>query len=197
MHTFEFEFLISAFKASQFINKSLPEVAFAGRSNVGKSSLINTMIGSKKVAKVSSTPGRTQSINFYLVNKKSVFVDLPGYGYAKAPIALKKTWEDLISSYLFNRKELKGIVLIVDVRREPMSNDLQLYNQIISHNIPVLLVATKIDKLSEKQKEDSLKKISESYGIDISWIIQFSSLTKEGRNILWDEILALLNSAKK
>lgn len=184
-------FMKSAVKASQYPDHDIPEIAFAGRSNVGKSSLINTLLNRKKLVKTSSTPGRTQTLNFFLVNQTICFVDLPGYGYAKVPKSLKKRWGPMISSYVGYRANLRGVVLILDIRRKPTPDDLQLFQTLIEHAVPTLIVATKIDKLTRSKRTHALKDIGNSLGID-ALPIPFSARTREGRNDIWEAITALL-----
>ncbi len=192
MHTRQVSFMLSALRKEQFPTSNLPEIAFAGRSNVGKSSLINTLIGQKQVARVSSTPGRTQAVNFFLIDGVWVFVDLPGYGFAKVPPAVKASWKKLIESYLVDRTPLQGVVLIVDIRREPMESDLQLKEFLHSQDIPVLLVATKVDKLSRQQADRQISTLARAMEISADSIVRFSSLSRVGRQELWEEVASLM-----
>src|SRR5665647_2915564 len=152
MNVFLADFIKSAAKPKDYPPPGLPEVAFVGRSNVGKSSLINVLSGRKGLVRTSSTPGRTQLINFFDINSILTLVDLPGYGYAKAPPALRKQWGPMIESYLSIRESLKAVVLILDIRREPSDGDLQMLRLLEMYNIPPILVVTKCDKLSKNQR---------------------------------------------
>jgi GTP-binding protein len=193
MHTVSVEFLISAFSPAQFPRGDRPEVAFVGRSNVGKSSLINSLLGKKEVAKVSATPGRTRAVNFFDVTAHWRFVDLPGYGYAEVPEAMRKSWKELIEVYLVGREALQGVVLIVDIRRDPKDADLQILNFLADQGRPVLVVATKVDKLSKKQTDDQLTAIAQGLGITKESIVPYSSLKGTGRQAVWEELRALLD----
>lgn len=186
------EFHIAAFNPTQFPNLDLPEVAFVGRSNVGKSSLINALLGHKGLAKVSATPGRTQSVNFIKVKGSWFLVDLPGYGFAQVGIAIKEKWQALIEAYLVQRDPLQGVVLIVDIRREPMDSDLQMLEFLLSHEIPVLIVATKVDKLSKNQANQQLRILARAFQVEPEAIVCFSALDKTGREDLWQALYSLL-----
>jgi len=137
------EFVTSAVKPSQYPPAVLPEIAFAGRSNVGKSSLINTLVNRKRLVKTSSTPGRTQLINFFNINEKFSFVDIPGYGYAKVPASVKKKWGPMIETYITTRKTLKGVVLIMDLRRTPGPEEMNMLDWLNHYDIPSVPVLTK------------------------------------------------------
>ena len=145
------EFIKSAVWPPQYPPATLPEIAFVGRSNVGKSSLINTLVGSKTLAKTSNTPGRTQLINFFTINEKVAFVDLPGYGFAKVSQFVKKDWGDMIEAYLRERQSLALVVFILDIRRDPSEDDLSLRNWLEHYRIPYVYILTKADKLSNNQ----------------------------------------------
>jgi len=185
MRSLNVEFVMSAFQAGQFPWLELPEVAFAGRSNVGKSSLINAVLNRKGVARVSGRPGRTQSINFFKVNERWVFVDLPGYGFAKVPKEVQDAWRPLIESYLMDRLPLQLVVLIVDIRRDPMASDVQLKQFLDGQQIPVVLVATKADKLSKQKGQRSIAKLARAMGMPPSGIVRFSAQSGDGRPELW------------
>jgi GTP-binding protein len=166
------EFVKSASAPSDFPTSGLPEVAFAGRSNVGKSSLLNRLAGVARLAHVSKTPGRTQLINFFRVDERFYLVDLPGYGFAKAPLQVRKRWEGLITRYLFRRNELRLVLLIVDARRDPMPN-----------------VATKSDKISRASMARQRVKFEEKFGADGKVpLFTFSAVTNQGRKELWSVI---------
>ncbi len=185
------EFVTSAVKPSQYPPGELPEIAFAGRSNVGKSSLINTLINRKRLVKTSSTPGRTQLINFFVINKTFSFVDLPGYGYAKVPAAIRKTWGPMIETYLSTREALKGVVLIMDIRRTPGHEETNLIDWLNGFNIPALLILTKADKLSKTKQLKQQMTIASSLSIDKDNLILFSAKSRQGKDAVWDSIKAI------
>jgi GTP-binding protein len=178
------EFLASAIKPEQFPSDALPEIAFLGRSNVGKSSLINALTGQRKLAFTSNTPGRTQTINFYRVDGKYHFVDLPGYGYARVPEAVTRDWRALIESYLTNRTRLELSLLIIDTRRGWMEPDLHLKDWLEFHQRPYLVVATKTDKLNQSELRrglDAIRKIGPEP-------VPFSALNGRGVREIWQAI---------
>jgi GTP-binding protein len=187
------EFYNSFFSLASLPEPALPEVAFAGRSNVGKSSLINRLLNRKGVAKTSSTPGRTQSINFFLINKACYMVDLPGYGYAKVPRAVKKKWGQLIDGYLQQRASLKLLVLIVDARRTPNEEEKLFTEWLAMHAIPWVLVITKTDKLKTAARARSRREW-QSF-LNAHNVVEFSSVSGAGRDKLWREIDAALRSS--
>lgn len=163
-----------------------PEIAFLGRSNVGKSSLLNRILDRKKLAKTSSTPGHTQKMNFFLIDESFYFVDLPGYGYAKVPKQVRKTWNRMISEYLSQSAFLKGAVVIIDIRRDPDGRDLELCGDLIANNIPTLVVATKTDKLSQSRAASALKKLEKVYcAMGVNRIVGFSAVTGSGKKQIW------------
>lgn len=184
------EFIKSTFQPQDYPPDSLPEVAFAGKSNVGKSSLINTLVNRKKLAHTSSTPGRTQSINFFRINQKITFVDLPGYGFAKVPLAIKRQWKPMVETYLQSRKNLYLVVVILDCRRESSSDDISLLEWLKFHNIPLAVVLTKIDKVSYNQKTKQKALIKKSFSLEESQIVLFSAVSGEGKEELWKKILS-------
>ena len=188
MNTRTASLILSATAPAQFPPPDRPEIAFAGRSNVGKSSLINALVGVKNLARVSATPGRTQAINFFEVSEAGIFVDLPGYGFAKVPPSVQASWRALIEAYLVDRVALEGVVLIVDIRHEPKDMDLQLLEFLQAHEIPVLIVATKADKLSRQQADKALAAMARGLNLDRNLIVRFSSETLEGRSELWKEL---------
>lgn len=170
---------------------TLPEVAFAGKSNVGKSSLINALMNRKGLARTSSQPGKTQTINFYNINSQLYFVDLPGYGYARVSVSEKEKWGRMIERYLHRSKQLKTIFLLIDIRHEPGANDQQMYRWILNQGFRPVIIATKLDKINRSQKDKHIKMIKN--GLKVvpgTQIIPFSSQTKQGR----EEIYALLDS---
>jgi len=163
------------------------EIAFAGKSNVGKSSLINALINRKAYARTSSQPGKTQTINFYNINDQLYFVDLPGYGYAKVSEEVKEKWGKMIERYLKTSKQLKIIFLLIDIRHEPSANDRNMYEWIVYNGYEPIIIATKLDKISRSQKEKHIKMIRE--GVQAkpgTKIIPFSSVTKDGRDEIWE-----------
>lgn len=163
-----------------------PEVAFAGKSNVGKSSLINGLLNRKALARTSSQPGKTQTINFYNINDELYFVDLPGYGYAKVSASVKEKWGMMIEKYLRTSKRLKAVFLLLDIRHEPSTNDKLMYEWIVSQGFEPIIIATKLDKINRSQKDKQLKLIREGLQISASVkIIPFSSVTKQGRDEIW------------
>jgi GTP-binding protein len=172
----------------------LPQIAFSGRSNVGKSSLINTLLQRtrSKIAHVSTTPGKTQALNFYRVNDLFFLVDLPGFGYARVPAALREQWKRLIEGYLSREPALKGVVHLVDARHGPMKSDLQMLDYLGTLGVPVLVVLTKVDKLRAREREKALARATAELSVDPDQIVPFSSRTGEGREALLDALAALL-----
>jgi len=185
------EFVTSAAKSSQYPPPLLPEIAFAGRSNVGKSSLINTLVNRKRLVKTSATPGRTQLINFFDINGQMGFVDLPGYGYARVPPAVKKKWGPMIETYLSGRKTLKGVVVIMDIRRIPGPEESNLLGWLAHYSIPDILVLTKTDKLSKNKQSRQYQLIASALDRDQADFILFSAKTRRGKSALWDAIQSL------
>ncbi len=168
----------------------LPEVAFAGKSNVGKSSLINALMNRKSLARTSSQPGKTQTINFYNINKELYFVDLPGYGYAKASVEIKAKWGKMIENYLHKSKQLKMVFLLIDIRHDPGANDKLMYDWICAQGFSPVIIATKLDKIKRSQVQKQMKAVREGLGLSKEDIlIPFSAETKQGR----EEIYALLD----
>jgi len=182
------EFIKSATDPSHYPEETLPEIAFAGRSNVGKSSLINTLLQRKKLARTSNTPGRTQLINFFLVNDDLFFVDLPGYGYAKVPLEIKKKWGPMVERYLKTRKNLRMVVLILDIRRDPTKDDLSLTSWLYNYGIRPVFVLTKSDKLSKNRVAIRRRAIGEILEVSDDALVTFSARTREGRENIWNVI---------
>ena len=180
------EFLKSAFKEDDWPKGALPEIAFMGRSNVGKSSLINSLLATRGLARTSSTPGRTQSLNFFLINKRFRFVDLPGFGYARLPKAIQSSWGEMVSSYLAKREQLVLSIHIVDSRHEPTKQDLQLHEWLEESDKPRLVVATKSDKLSNNELRKNLEHIARVLNNDS--IVAYSAKSGRGRDELWRAI---------
>ena len=173
---------------------SLPEVAFAGRSNVGKSSLINALVHRRKFARVSNTPGRTREINFFRVNDQFVLADLPGYGYARISKEKRAAWRPLIEGYLKGSNALRGVVQLLDARRTPSEDDLQMLEFLAHRGTPTLVIATKVDKLRKSEREKRLTDLALEAGVDSDQLIPFSAETGEGRNELADAIVGLVAS---
>ncbi len=183
------EFILSAFKENQYPLPDRPEVAFAGKSNVGKSSLINVLVNRKKLARTSSTPGRTQAINYFRVGQEFYFVDLPGYGFAKVPLQVKKTWQKMVETYLSSRPTLKAVVVILDIRRELSAGDTDLLEWLMRYGIQAIVVLTKADKLSRQQaitKAGIARKQLESFTSIPPTL--FSAKTRQGRDDVWEII---------
>jgi GTP-binding protein len=176
-------------------DSALPEVAFAGRSNVGKSSLLNSLVRRKSFARVSRTPGRTREINFFRVNNGFVFVDLPGYGYARVSKEKKAQWRPLIESYLRRTTQLRGIVLLLDIRREPSDDDRAMLDFLAEVGVPTIVALTKTDKLSKAGAQESAAKISRALSLESEQVIAFSSVTGEGRVELLEAITTLVEAA--
>ena len=186
------EHIISAARPDQFPPESLPEIAFLGRSNVGKSSLLNCLTGKKGLAYTSSRPGCTQLINFFRINGEMHFVDLPGYGYARVPLEVKARWKSLIESYLLNRNSLNTAVVLLDSRRGWMETDLELKSWLEFQNIPYVVVATKFDKLNQKEQHRSLTSISKE--LSGSELFPFSAVTGRGAREIWQAISKTRNN---
>jgi len=195
------EFIKSATEPKHYPEDVFSEVAFVGRSNVGKSSLINTLVRQKHLAKTSNTPGRTQLINFFLINQRYVFVDLPGYGFARVPESVRKNWGPMVETYLKERQSLRLVVLIMDIRRDIAAGDLELLEWLNIYRIPVLPVLTKTDKLSKNQVRVHARQIGEMLmkKADLQSVpnpVLFSAKTGEGRDALWSVIEAMSKEMK-
>lgn len=178
-----------AVKPDQYPTTKLPEFALAGRSNVGKSSFINKMLNRKKLARTSQKPGKTQTLNFYGINDQFYFVDVPGYGFAKVSKKDRESWGAMIETYLKTREELQAVIQIVDIRHEPTGDDKMMYDWLKHFEIPVIIIATKCDKISRGQWEKHKKKIKQALNLDQNdKIIVFSSETGQGKDEVWTEI---------
>jgi GTP-binding protein len=188
------KFICSAVTPEHYPPADLPEVAFAGRSNVGKSSLINKILNRKKLVRTSKTPGRTQLLNFFEINKVYRFVDLPGYGYAKVPAEVQKRWRPMVENYLTSRSNMRGMVLLLDIRREPSKEDLNLWHWLQTMSIEVVTVTTKVDKLSRNKRNKQIAAIAKTLGCKKEELIEFSAMTGEGRHEIWKELLRLLET---
>ena len=180
------EFVKSAFERSHWTTDRLPEIAFLGRSNVGKSSLINSLLGRRALARTSNTPGRTQSINFFLINGEFYFVDLPGYGYAKVSKSMRSDWGQMAEEYLSHRESLALCIQLVDSRHAPTSLDKQLNEWLVFNDKPHIIAATKADKLSSNKLRKSLSIIEDE--LPESTVIAYSSVTGKGHDFLWEQI---------
>lgn len=196
IHQAKFE--LTAVRPGQFPTNGLPEIAFAGRSNVGKSSIINSLVNRKSLARVGATPGMTREINYYNVDDRIYFVDLPGYGFANVSKVQKKSWSEGIESYLSIRNQLKLILLLVDIRHDPSKDDRDMHHWLKNCGLPYLIVANKADKISRGQIENRLRSIRAVLGAaDAIKIIPFSAETKQGRDVVLVEIEAVLEGAEK
>lgn len=177
---------------SKLPENAYPEVAFAGKSNVGKSSLINSLVNRKALARTSSQPGKTQTINFYRINQAEYLVDLPGYGYAKVPQSEKEKWGKLIERYLHGSKQLKAVFLLIDIRHEPGKNDTIMYDWICQNGFAPIIIATKLDKIKRSQVQKQVKLIKEGLSVKPGTkIIPFSAQTKQGVDDVWAKIESL------
>ena len=188
------EFIKSAVKPSQYPESGTPEIAFVGRSNVGKSSLINTLVNRRRLARTSGTPGRTQLINFFMINEAVTFVDLPGYGYAKVPAAVRKKWGPMIETYLAGRTSLKGVVLILDIRRTPGPGELELTDWMAHYHISYIAVLTKADKLSRPKQQNQKRIIADCLSVSAEDLILFSAKSRLGSEKVWQAIQGLLDA---
>ena len=183
---------------SKFPENHLPEIAFAGKSNVGKSSLINAIMNRKSLARTSSQPGKTQTVNFYNVNDTFYLVDLPGYGYARANEAVKAQWGKMIEKYLHTSKQLKAVFLLIDIRHDPSANDREMYQWMLHYGYHPIIIATKLDKINRSQIQKHIKAIR--VGLEAekgTVIIPFSAATKQGREEIYDLLDSLLEGEKE
>ncbi|MCI5874144.1 MAG: ribosome biogenesis GTP-binding protein YihA/YsxC [Clostridiales bacterium] len=178
---------------SKIPDTAYPEVAFAGKSNVGKSSLINALMNRKALARTSAQPGKTQTINFYNINDAMYLVDLPGYGYAKASAEIKAKWGKMIEKYLHTSRQLKAVFLLIDIRHDPSANDKMMYEWMVAQGFAPIIIATKLDKIKRSQVQKQVKAIRE--GLDVqpgTTIIPFSAETKQGREEIWELVDSLV-----
>lgn len=189
MNVHSAEIVISAVSPAQYPDTQLPEIALAGRSNVGKSSFINTLINRKNLARTSSKPGKTQTLNFYLIEDALHFVDVPGYGYAKVSKTERAKWGEMIETYLTNREQLRAVISLVDLRHKPTEEDIQMYQFLKYYEIPVIVVATKADKIPRGKwnKHESIVKKALDFDKNDDFIL-FSSETKLGKDAAWAAI---------
>ncbi|NUN16296.1 MAG: YihA family ribosome biogenesis GTP-binding protein [Myxococcales bacterium] len=188
-------FVTTAVAPEHYPPTTLPEIAFVGRSNVGKSTLINLLAGKKSLARTSNTPGRTQAIQFFDIDGRFMFVDLPGYGFAQVPMAVKVSWDKMISSYLERRESLRVVILIVDARRDPTTDEDGLLDWLELHRRRVIVVVSKIDKIPKHARFGRLKAIASGLGIPDSAVFPFSGLTGDGRPDVWGAIFDVCDSA--
>ncbi|MEE1362062.1 MAG: ribosome biogenesis GTP-binding protein YihA/YsxC [Selenomonadaceae bacterium] len=195
------KYLASAVKKEQYPEERRKEIVFIGRSNVGKSSLINSLTRVRNLARVSSQPGKTQTINFYDIGAKIEgveerqdfdLVDLPGYGYAKTGAERRKIWSKFINEYLLNSEDLQFVCQLIDVRHEPMKSDVEMFNWLVENNIPVLIIATKCDKIGKNAINSSISRIKKTLGVPELDVLPYSSLKNEGRAELLDVIASCL-----
>lgn len=189
MKVHQAEFIISAVGPKQYPTDGLPEIALAGRSNVGKSSLINALINRKNLARTSSKPGKTQTLNFYKIEEQFYFVDLPGYGFARVSKAEREKWGKMIEHYLSKREQLRMVIHLIDVRHPPTKDDQMMYEWLQHFQVPTLVVATKADKISKGQWQKHLKVIKETLALSPHTpLLLFSAETKHGKDEVWQEI---------
>ncbi len=190
------EYKLSAAWQSQWPDESLPEICLAGRSNVGKSSFINTMCNRKNLARVSATPGKTRTLNFYEINHELRFVDVPGYGYAKVNENIRIQFGEMMETYIAQRQNLKAMILILDLHHAPTADDVMMYDFVKHYDLPVILVATKEDKVKRSDIKKNEKKIKEKLNFrDEDILIKFSSLKKLNVDAVWEAILNKINDA--
>ncbi|KAA1039983.1 ribosome biogenesis GTP-binding protein YihA/YsxC [Macrococcus equipercicus] len=183
------EIIISAVKPEQYPDTGLQEIALAGRSNVGKSSFINTMINRKSMARISSKPGKTQTLNFFNIDEQLVFVDVPGYGYAKVSKSERERWGKMIETYLTTRENLAVVIQLVDIRHEPTQDDVLMYDFLKHYDIPVIIIATKEDKIPKGKVQKHLKVVRQTLEMDSGdTLISYSSLSKDKNTLIWQAI---------
>jgi len=197
MHVKTATYLTSAVQPKGYPEQTMPEIAFAGRSNVGKSSLINVLVNRKSLVRTSSTPGRTQMLNFFCINEQFLLVDLPGYGFAKVPLAVKKAWEPMIKTYLQSRENLAAVVLLFDIRRIPREEDIQLLDWLEEFEIPTIPVITKADKVNRSQLQKHVKQIAEATGLPTDAFTLFSALKRQGIDAVWEMIESVMEEAEE
>ena len=183
---------------SKVPQNNMPEIAFAGKSNVGKSSLINALMNRKSLARTSSQPGKTQTINFYNINNELYFVDLPGYGYAKVSQQEKEKWGKMVERYLHQSRVLRAVFLLIDIRHDPSANDRIMYDWIISNGFHPIIIATKADKINRSQLQKQIKAVRQGLGVHRDTIvIPFSAQTKQGRDEIYDLIDGMMGQPER
>ena len=187
------DFVKSATRPGNYPPADFKEVAFAGRSNVGKSSLINVLVNRRGLVRTSSTPGRTQLLNFFDINGEFYLVDLPGYGFAKVPLAVKKQWGPMVRTYLEGRDNLQALLLLFDIRRVPQQEEIQLLDWLEELQVPTIPIITKVDKITRSRREKQILPILEATGLPRDAFTLFSALTREGRDEIWQRIDAALD----
>ncbi|HLR52826.1 MAG TPA: ribosome biogenesis GTP-binding protein YihA/YsxC [Candidatus Avamphibacillus sp.] len=186
--------VISAVNKKQYPKDALSEIALAGRSNVGKSSFINKMIQRKSLARTSSRPGKTQTLNFYKINERFYFVDVPGYGYAKISKAERRKWGQMMEEYFETREELKATILVTDARHAPTQDDIQMYDYLKYYEHPVIIIATKIDKIPKNKRQAFLKRTTETLQVEPNdTVLPFSAETGEGKDLIWNTLHAYID----
>jgi GTP-binding protein len=190
-------FLAGAADPAHLPTLSYPEIAFAGRSNVGKSSLLNRLVGQRKLARVSKTPGRTQQINFFLIDERLTFVDLPGYGFARVPLSVQQHWKHLVETYLSTRRNLRGVVIIVDLRRGVEADDAQLLEYLHANHIAAILVATKADKLAYGARQRRSYEVRQALAYPVAALAICSAGSGEGIGELWTAIATMLQGPRR
>lgn len=188
------KYITSGTKEMHFPDGTLPEILLSGRSNVGKSSFINSVLNRKNIAHVSGRPGKTQTLNFYLINNEFHFVDVPGYGYARVSKTARETFGKMIEEYLLTRKQLKLVVLLVDFRHKPSKDDVLMYEYLAGYNIPCLVVGTKVDKVPKTQRQKHQKVILETLHMDEDMFLPYSSTTRENIEEFYDLLDQVLES---
>lgn len=182
------EFILSAASEKQFVRDGMPQLAFAGRSNVGKSSVINRLVNRKNFARVGASPGKTSQINYFKIDGKLYLVDLPGYGYAKTGKERRKIWKKFIDEYLLTSPNLQFVCQLIDIRHEPMASDVEMFQWLVEHHVPVLIVATKADKIGKNARQKNIAAIRRALGVKEISILPYSSVKNEGRSDLLDVI---------
>lgn len=188
------EIVISAVSKKQYPNDALPEIALAGRSNVGKSSFINKIIQRKNLARTSSKPGKTQTLNFYKINEMFYFVDVPGYGYAKVSKKEREKWGQMMDEYFQTRETLKVVLLITDIRHAPTADDVQMYDFLKYYDLPVIIIATKLDKVPKSKRSKHLKRTIETLQVEADDVVlPFSAETGEGKDEAWGLLKAYIS----
>lgn len=188
------KFIKSATKNEHYPTDFLPEILLSGRSNVGKSSFINSVLNRKNIAHVSGKPGKTQTLNFYLINEEFYFVDVPGYGYAKVSKTEREAFGKMIEEYLLTREQLKLVVLLVDFRHKPTEDDIMMYDYLTSYNIPCLVVGTKVDKVPKTKRKKCEQLILNTLGCDEDMFLPYSSETKQNRDVVYDLLDQIMES---